>query len=203
MEQHPRRFYEGDSCKLEKLCFHGTPRKEVLSLRDALRCSTHTSTKVTSLGILRPTGNFLQTHLQEPEILFFCSRVTCFGRDPSCHIETPTWIFTRRSMSKGGTRNGLLIAFLEESRKSTSSVSTSRLRSDLLSGAEASGSQKNKMTARKGTLSNQPQLTRITPIALLCSGVLQPIEVRHSLGLTLRSVPNGKGLLRNLLRRIL
>jgi hypothetical protein len=60
------------------------------------------------------------------------------------------------STSEGGTGNGLLIAFLEESRKSTSSVSTSRLRSDLSSGAEASGSQKNKMTARKETLSNQP-----------------------------------------------
>ncbi len=44
--------------------------KEVLSLRDALCCSTHTSTKVTSLRILRPMHNFLQTHLQEPEILF-------------------------------------------------------------------------------------------------------------------------------------
>ncbi len=48
---------------------------------------------------------------------FFGSRVMRFVRDPSCHIETPTWIFMRRSTSKGGTRNGLLIAFLEESRK--------------------------------------------------------------------------------------
>ena len=47
---------------------------------------------------------------------------------------------------------------------STSSVSTGRLRSDSSSRAEASGSQKNKMTARKGTLSNQPQLTHVTPI---------------------------------------
>jgi hypothetical protein len=44
MEQHPQRFYEGDSSNLEKLCFHEIPRKEVLSLQDALRCSTHTST---------------------------------------------------------------------------------------------------------------------------------------------------------------
>ncbi len=136
------------------------------------------------------------------KIFFFGSRVTRFGRDPSRHVETPTWIFTRRSTSEGGTRNRLLIAFLEESLKSTSSISTSKLRSDSSSGAEASGSQKNKMTARKGTLSNQPWLMHVTPIALLCSWVLQPIKVRCSLGLTSRSVPNGKGPLRNPLQRI-
>ncbi len=48
---------------------------------------------------------------------FFGSWVTRFVRDPSCHIKTPTWISTRRSTSKGGTRNRLFIAFLEESRK--------------------------------------------------------------------------------------
>ncbi len=82
--------YQGDSCILEKLCFRGTPRKEVLSLQDTLRCSSHMSTKVASLRILRPTRNFLQTHLQEPEFFFFCSRATRFVRDPSCHIKTPT-----------------------------------------------------------------------------------------------------------------
>jgi hypothetical protein len=133
---------------------------------------------------------------------FFGSRVTRFGRDPSHPIKTPMWIFTRRSTSKGGSGNGLLIAFLEESRKSTSSVSTSRLCSDLSSGAEASGYQKNKMTARKGTLSNQPQLTRVTPTALLGSWVPQLIEVRCSSGLTSRSMPYGKGLLRNPMQRI-
>jgi hypothetical protein len=35
---------------------------------------------------------------------------------------------------------------------------------------------KNKMTARKGTLSNQPQLTCVTPTAFLYSWVLQPIK---------------------------
>jgi hypothetical protein len=34
---------------------------------------------------------------------------------------------------------------------------------------------------KKGTLSNQPQLTRITPTALLDSWVLQPIEGMMSL----------------------
>jgi hypothetical protein len=35
---------------------------------------------------------------------------------------------------------------------------------------------------KKGTLSNQPQLTRVTPNALLGSWVLQPIEGMMSLG---------------------
>ncbi len=102
---------------------------------------------------------------------FFGSRVTRFVRDPSHHIETPTWNFTRRSMSKGGTGNRLLIAFLEESHKSTSSISTGRLCSDSSSGAEASGSQKNKMTAGKEKLSNHPWLMHITPTVLLTSWV--------------------------------
>ncbi len=124
---------------------------------------------------------------------FFGSQMTRFARDLSHHIKTPMWNFMRRSTSKGGTRNGLLYTFLEESRMSNSSVSTGRLHSDSLSGAEASGSQKIKLTARKGTWSNQPQLTCVTPIALLCSWVLQPIEVWCSSGLTSRSMPYGKG----------
>ncbi len=50
-----------------------------------------------------------------------------------------------------------------------SSVSTSRLRSDSSSWERASGTQKNKMTTRKGTLSDQSRLTCVTPTALLCS----------------------------------
>jgi hypothetical protein len=49
--------------------------------------------------------------------IFTGSRVTHFGGDPSRHIKTPMQIFTRRSTSKGGIRNGLLITFLEESNK--------------------------------------------------------------------------------------
>jgi hypothetical protein len=37
------------------------------------------------------------------------------------------------------------------------------------------------MTTRKGMLSNQPQLTRITPTAIQGSWVLQPIEGMTSL----------------------
>ncbi len=47
--------------------------QEVLSLQDDLRCSTHLSIRWHHLKILRPTRNFLQTHLQEPEIFWFVS----------------------------------------------------------------------------------------------------------------------------------
>ncbi len=89
---------------------------------------------------------------------------------------------TRRSMSKGGAETDYLLHFLRSPTKSTSSVSASRLRSDSSSWERASGTQKNKLTAREGTLSNQPQLTRVTPTALLVSWVLQPIEGVTSLG---------------------
>jgi hypothetical protein len=41
---------------------------------------------------------------------------------------------------------------------------------------------RNQEDRKKGTLSNQPQLTRITPTAPLGNWVLQPIEVVKSLG---------------------
>ncbi len=65
-----------------------------------------------SSRILRSTSDFLQTHLQEPELLFLVHEWHGFARDPSQHIKTPTWISTRRSSTKGGTRNRLLIVFL-------------------------------------------------------------------------------------------
>ncbi len=40
-----------------------------------------------------------------------------FWRDPSCHIETPTWNFYQEVYKRKWYRNGLLIALLEESRE--------------------------------------------------------------------------------------
>ncbi len=41
--------------------------QEVLSLQNALSCSTHPSIRWRHCKILRPTRDFLQTHLQEPD----------------------------------------------------------------------------------------------------------------------------------------
>jgi hypothetical protein len=131
---------------------------------------------VTSLQILRPTSNFLQTHLTRARDSFFLFMSNAFLKRPVSSYQD-SYVYFYKEIYKQRTGNGLLIALLEESHMSTSSVSTGRLRSDSLSGEEASGSQKSKMTTRKGTWSNQPQLTRVTPIALLCSWVLQPIVV--------------------------
>jgi hypothetical protein len=150
---------------------------EVLSLPRLPTSNTHEGVQGDVIANSTPYAQLPTDAPTRARNSFFGSKVTHFVRDPSHHINTPTCISTRRSTSKGGNRNGLLIAFLEESRMSTSSVSTGRLRSDSSSGAEASGSQKNKMTTRKGRWSNQPRLTCVTPIALLCSWVLHPIEV--------------------------
>ncbi len=115
--------------------------------------------------------------------LFSDSWVMRFIRDPSCHIKTPTWNFYKEIYKwRGGPETDYLLRFLRSPAKSTSSVSASRLRSDSLSWERASGSQRNKLTARKGMLSNQSWLTCITPTAFLVSWVLQPIEGVTSLG---------------------
>jgi hypothetical protein len=64
-----------------------------------------------------------------------------------------------------------------------SSVPTSRLCSDLSSWEKSLRNPEEQEDHEKGTLSNQPQLTRATPTAaLLGSWVLQPIEGMTSLG---------------------
>jgi hypothetical protein len=52
-----------------------TQGQEVLCLQDALRRSTHLSIRWRHRKILCPTRDFLQTHLQEPEIVWFTSNV--------------------------------------------------------------------------------------------------------------------------------
>jgi hypothetical protein len=78
---------------------------------------------------------------------------------------------------------GLLIAFLEESRKEYLQVSL-QADSDLTRCHEKkpSGTLKNKDDHEKGMLCNQPRLTRVTTTVLLGSWVLQSIEDMMSLG---------------------
>ncbi len=63
-----------------------------------------------------------------------------------------------------------------------SSISTSRLCSDSSSWEKSLRNPEEQEDHKKGTLSNQPRLTCITPIALLGSWVLQPVEGMTSLG---------------------
>ncbi len=63
-----------------------------------------------------------------------------------------------------------------------SSVSTSRLHSDSSSWEKSLRNPEEQEDRKKGMLSNQPRLTRVTPTALLGIWVLQPIEGMMFLG---------------------
>ncbi len=56
---------------------------------------------------------------------------------------------------------------------------------------------------KKGTLSDQPQLSRVTSTMLLCCWGRSRSKIWHPLWLTLRRMPYGRGTLRILLQRIL
>jgi hypothetical protein len=87
-----------------------------------------------------------------------------FAKDPSQHIKTSKWISTRRSTSKGGTRNGLLITFLQESRMSTSSISTIRLCSDLLSEQKPQDPRRTRWLQEKGRWAISPNSRASHPL---------------------------------------
>ncbi len=150
---------------------HATRRKsasveiqgqEELSLWDALHHSTHMG-RWCQREILRPTRDFLQTHLQEPD--FFGSRVTSFWRDLSHHFKTPTWNFYQEVYEQKWYRKGLLIALLEESHEEYLQVS---LQADSalthFHKQNASGTQKIKMTARKGRWAISPDSCASHPL---------------------------------------
>ncbi len=120
MEQHPKRQY---STRVTHASRRNSPsveiqEQEVLSLWDALRCSTHLSIRWRHCKILRPTCNFLQMHLQEPEC--FLVHKWCVSEETHLVIlrllhEIPT----RRSTSKSGTKKDYLSCYLRSPGKST------------------------------------------------------------------------------------
>jgi hypothetical protein len=77
----------------------------------------------------------------------------------------------------------LLIALLEESRKEYLQVSL-QVDSALTCHHEKKSlrNPEEQEDRKKGTLSNHPQLMRVTPTALLDSWIIQPIEDKMSLG---------------------
>jgi hypothetical protein len=94
-------------------------------------------------------------------------------------------ISTRRSTSKSGTGKDYRTTYRVTwgvLRRVPSSISTSRLCSDSLPWEKSLGNPDEQEDRKKGTLSNQPQLTGITPTALLGGWLLQPIKDMMSLG---------------------
>ncbi len=92
--------------------------QEVLSLRDALRRSTHLNIRWRHCKILRPTRNFVQTHLQDP--IFFLVHEWRISKE-SCLVilRLLREISTRRSTSKCGTGKDYLSRYLRSPAKST------------------------------------------------------------------------------------
>ncbi len=147
--------------------------------------------------------NFLQMHLQEPEFSFWFTsdaflmrHVSSFWDSYMKFLQGDLWAKVVRERTTYCVTWGV-------PKRIPSSVSTSRLRSDSSSWEKSLRNHEEQEDRKKGMLSNQPQLTCITPTALLGSWVLQPMKVWRPSGLTSRSVPNGKGPLRNPLQRIL
>ncbi len=90
----------------------------MLSLWDALRCSTHLSIRWRHRKIVRPTRDFLQTHLQEPE--FFLVHKWCVSDKTRLVISRLlSEIPTRRSTSKSGTERDYLLHYWRSPGKST------------------------------------------------------------------------------------
>jgi hypothetical protein len=92
--------------------------QEVLSLQDALHCSTRESIRWRHCNILRSTRNLLWMHLQEPEI--FLVHEWQVSWETHLVISRLLRAFsTRRSTSKSGTGKDYLLHYLRSPMKST------------------------------------------------------------------------------------
>ncbi len=91
--------------------------------------------------------DFLQMHLQEPEICFG-SQLTCFKRDPSCHIETPTSLFYKEVFEQKWYQERTTYHAWGVPRRVPSSATSRILCSDVASWAQTSRTPKIHGTSR-------------------------------------------------------
>ncbi len=131
--------------------------------------------------------------------IFLGSQVTSFSRDPSCHIETPTWNLYQEVYKQKWYWKGLyLLYYLRSPTKSTFKCLFKHTPLWHVVMSKNPRNPEDEDDREKGMLSNQPQLMCITPTALLGSWVLQPqSKMWHPLGLTSRCMSNDKSPLRN------
>ncbi len=155
--------------------------QEVLSLQDTLHRRTHPSIRWCHCKILRPTRDFLRTHLQKPESFWFTSDAFLEQLFLSFWDSYMKFLQGYLQAKVVPERTSYCVTW-GVPRRVPSSISTSSLRSDLLSWKKSLRNPEEQEDYKKGTLSNQPWLTRITPSALLGSWVLQPIKGMASLG---------------------
>jgi hypothetical protein len=166
--------------------------QEVLSLRDALRCSTHPSFRWHHRKILRPTRDFLQMHLQEPEFFLVCE--WCISKRHVLSFQDSYVKFLQGDLqAKVVPERTTYCITWGVPRRLPSSVSPSRLRSDSSSWEKSLRNPEEQEDHKKGMLSDQPQLTCITPTALLGSWVLKPIKGMTSIGTDLEKHAKWQG----------
>ncbi len=108
--------------------------------------------------------------------ILFGSQVTCFWREPFHHVETPTKFLPGGLQAKLVLERTTYCVTWGVLWRVPSSISASRLRSDASSWAKCLRNPEDQDDCKKGTLSNQPRLTYVTPTALLGSWLLQPVK---------------------------
>ncbi len=155
--------------------------QEVLSLQDALCCSTRESIRwhYCKTYALR-ANSFRRTY---NNLKFSLVHEWQVSQETSLVISRLLRkISTRRSTSKSDTRKDCLLHYLRSPTKSTFKCLFKHppLWGDVMS--KSLRNLEDQDDRKKGTLSNQPWLMCVTPTALLGCRVLQPIEDVMSLG---------------------
>ncbi len=152
----------------------------MLSLRDALHCSTRESIRWRHCkNYALQANSFGHTYKNQK---LFLVHDWCFSVENHLIILRLLRAFSmRRSTSKSGTIKDYLLC-LKSSATSTFKclIKDSQLWCDIMSTTLIN--HKDQDAWKKGMLSNQPGPTRVTPTALLDSWVLQPIKDMTSLG---------------------
>ncbi len=148
--------------------------------KKCLRCSTHLSIRWCHRKILCPTRDFLQMHLQETVFFWFTSDT--FLKRPVLSYQNSYVKFLWGGLQAKVVLERTTYCACGDLQRVPSSVSVSRLRPDTLSWAKPLRNPTDQDDCKKGTLKDQPRLTRITPTVLLGSRVLQPIKDMMSLG---------------------
>jgi hypothetical protein len=165
--------------------------QEVLSLWDALCPSTRESIMWRHCKNYTLWANSFERTYKNQKI--FLVHEWCISEETSLVISRLLCAnSTRRSMSKSGTRKDYLLRL----RSSATNTFKCLIKdSPLWRGIISTNLKKPEVQYdhKKGMLSNQPQLMRVTPTALLGSWVLKPIKDMMSLGTDFETHANWQG----------
>jgi hypothetical protein len=153
----------------------------VLSLQDSLRCSTRESIRWRhcKFSALRVT-NFGRTYKNQK---FFLGHRWQVSQETHLVVLKLLRTFsTRRSMSKRGTGKDYLLHYLRSPTKSTFKCLCKQTQFWQVVMSKSLRNPEDQDDCKKGMLSDQPRLTRVTPTVLIGSWLLQPIKDLTSLG---------------------